>query len=256
MIRQEIRTLQAALLFFTRIPSSVLGEPSGDSFHNASRYFPFIGWVVGVVGAGTVVGGSFFLPLSLAILMSIAMTILMTGALHEDGFADFCDGFGAGLTKEHILDIMKDSYIGVFGVIGLLLMLGMKMLALRSLPITVLPMAIISGHSLSRFLSISLLATHTYARHDVSSKSRVVVKRMTIRELLFAAILGILPFFFMCLMVSQWRLFGIGLLTTGLSRWLFGQFLTVKIQGYTGDCLGALQQISEVVFYMTVVAVQ
>ncbi len=254
MIRHEIHTLQASLIFFTRIPGNLRGADPRESLRHASRYFPFIGWVIGMIGAGVLAGGTLLFPPSLAILLSMTATILATGALHEDGFADFCDGFGGGWTKERILEIMKDSYIGVFGVIGLFLILGMKMLVLTSLPAAILPIALISGHSLSRFVSISLLFTHDYVRDDPSGKSRMVVKRMTRKEFLFVAITGILPFGVLCLMTSQWWLLGIELLVAGCLRWIFGRYLTAKIQGYTGDCLGALQQLAEVVFYLTLVA--
>ena len=256
MIQREFHAFLAALLFFTRLPGIALeDEYAKDAFSQASRYFPLIGWMVGTMGAGAFWGGSLLLPLPLAILLSMAATILITGALHEDGFADVCDGFGAGWDKAQILAIMKDSYIGVYGVIGLMLMLGFKLLCLVSLRPLLLPLVMISGHALSRFASISLMASYEYARNDdESSKAKAVVRKLGAGELLFAGICGMFPFFLLALLTQEWRLFGIGIAAVWLTRQLFGVYFFRKIGGYTGDCLGAAQQMTEVVFYAVVVA--
>lgn len=256
MIQREFHAFFAALLFFTRLPGIVLeDEYAKDAFSQASRYFPLIGWMVGTMGAGAFWGGSLVLPLPLAILLSMTATILITGALHEDGFADACDGFGAGWNKAQILAIMKDSYIGVYGVIGLILMLGFKLLCLVSLRPLLLPLVMISGHALSRFASISLMASYEYARNDdESSKVKAVVRKLSVGELLFAGICGMFPFFLLALLTQEWRLFGIGIAAVWLTRQLFGIYFFRKIGGYTGDCLGAAQQMTEVVFYAVVVA--
>ncbi|GAK52367.1 cobalamin synthase [Candidatus Moduliflexus flocculans] len=256
MIQREFHAFLAAVLFFTRLPGIVLDdEYAKDAFSQASRYFPLIGWMVGTMGAGAFWAASLILPFPLAILLSICATILVTGALHEDGFADVCDGFGAGWNKEQILAIMKDSYIGVYGVIGLILMLGFKLLCLVSLRPLLLPIVMISGHALSRFASISLMFSYEYARNnDESSKAKAVVRKLSVNELLFAAICGLFPFFLLALLTREWRLFGIGIAVVWLTRALCGQYFFHKIGGYTGDCLGAVQQITEVVFYAMVVA--
>ncbi len=256
MIQREFHAFLAALLFFTRLPGIVLeDEYAKDAFSQASRYFPLVGWMVGTMGAGAFWAASLLLPLPLAILLSMTATILITGALHEDGFADVCDGFGAGWTKEQILAIMKDSYIGVYGVIGLILMLGFKLLCLVSMRSLLLPIVMISGHALSRFASISLMASYGYARNDdESSKAKAVVRKLSAGELLFTGICGLFPFFLLALVTKEWRVFGVGLAAVWLTRELAGRYFFHKIGGYTGDCLGAVQQIAEVVFYVVVVA--
>lgn len=256
MIQRELQVLQASFMFFTKIPLCSMGEYSKDAFQKASRYFPFIGWLVGSTGALVFLGGSLLLPLPLAVLLSMSVTILLTGALHEDGLADFCDGFGGGWTREQILAIMKDSYIGIFGTIALILSLGCKLLCLLALPPAVIPVALISAHSLSRFSSISLLYTHEYARKgDTSSKAQAVVGRMGIKTLLFTAFTGLLPFVVFSAAVASWLIFGVCLLMVLCIRLGFGSYLSYKIQGYTGDCLGAVQQVSELGFYLALVAI-
>ncbi len=255
MIQRELRYLMAAMIFFTRIPGIVLdGESSQEAFRHASKYFPLIGWIVGVVSAGAYWGGQLIFSPALAILLSITAAILVTGALHEDGFADFCDGFGAGWTKEQILAIMKDSYTGVFGVIGLIVMLGLRLLSLLSIPALLLPMTMISGHSLSRFAAISLMATHEYARDDASSKAKAVVGRMMLGETVLAGFFGLLPFFTLALLTRQWTMFGVSLFVVWLTREAFARYCARWIGGYTGDCLGAAQQITELMLYLTIVA--
>ncbi len=253
MIQREIQHFQASLMFFTRIPGVSWAEYPKEAFSQASRYFPLVGWFVGIIGAGVFWGGSLVFPPSLAILLSMIATILLTGALHEDGLADFCDGLGGGWTKEQVLDIMKDSYIGVFGVLGLFLTLGLKLLTLLSLPKAIVPLILVSGHSLSRFASISFMYTHDYVREDDSSKTRPIVRRMSMGELLLTGIIGMFPFFFMSLLLSRLEMFGIGILTVGLTRGILGYHLSQRLQGYTGDCLGAVQQITEIVLYLSLV---
>ncbi len=255
MIQRELQILQAAFMFFTKIPLwSMSGYPE-DAFQKASRYFPFIGWIVGITGAFVFLGGSLLLPHPLAVLLSMTVTILMTGALHEDGLADFCDGFGGGWTREEILEIMKDSYIGIFGTIGLILSLGCKLLCLLALPAGIIPVALISAHSLSRFSSISLMYTHEYARKDDNtSKAHAVVERMGHKTLFFTAMTGLLPFAAFSFASASWLIFWTGFLTVLSIRLGFGCYFSHKIQGYTGDCLGAVQQVSELGFYLALVA--
>jgi adenosylcobinamide-GDP ribazoletransferase len=136
----------------------------------------------------------------------------------------------------------------------------LKILTLIALPASLVPVALWIGHSISRFASISLLYTHDYVREDTSSKSRSVVRKMTLGELLFAAVWGIVPFCFLLLWLSP-KQGGSSLLimlaclvAVWLTRWGTGRYFSHKIGGYTGDCLGAVQQVTEVVFYMTLAA--
>ena len=254
MITRELQIFLAALMFFTRIPGVTWIEQPEEHFKQAPRYFPLIGWIIGAIGAGVIWGGSLIFPLPLAVLLSMTATIILTGAIHEDGFADVCDGFGGGWTKAQILEIMKDSRVGLFGVIGIVLLVGMKFLCLISLPREVLLMAVVSGHSLSRFVSISFMYTHEYAREDATSKAKPVVKQMTVKELLFAGVIGIIPLIAFVLIYSQLKAYIIGGIVVWIVRWMSGRYFTRWIGGYTGDCLGAVQQLTEVMFYLVLVA--
>lgn len=262
MFRQEFLIFLAAVAFFTRIPCPTQVVHSKEYLAKSSRYLPLIGWIVGAVGALVIWIGTLFLPLPLTVLLSITATILITGAFHEDGFMDVCDAFGGGWTKEQILTIMKDSCVGVFGVIGVVMLLGVKFFSLMALPVRLLPAILIAGHSLSRFASISLLYTHDYVREDSSSKSKPLVRRITSGEFLIATFFGIMPLILLSLLLNSPPLVGgvrggglwipiACLITAGVARWYLGRYFTRRIGGYTGDCLGAVQQITEVVFYLT-----
>ena len=158
-MKKEIRIFFTALMFFTRIPCPKWVDHSEEYLNKSSKYFPLIGWIVGGISALFYCLCSYILPFPIAILLSMLASIWATGAFHEDGLADVCDGFGGGWTKEKILLIMKDSRVGAFGVIGLVMVLLIKYVSLISIPVqskTIIPLVIISAHSLSRFFAITL----------------------------------------------------------------------------------------------------
>jgi adenosylcobinamide-GDP ribazoletransferase len=177
----------------------------------------------------------------------LAVTILLTGGLHEDGFADVCDGFGGGWGKSQILAIMKDSHSGVYAVLGLGVLMALKLSVLTGLPVAAVPGVMLAAHSISRFQPLWLMYCHPYARMG-DSKASVAIYKPSRKELLYAAGLAALPL----------------LLLPGLCAWAVspvvcvnqcvGSYFYRHIGGYTGDCLGASQQIAEVVFYLSVSA--
>jgi adenosylcobinamide-GDP ribazoletransferase len=134
-LRAHLRLLLLAVQFYTRLPVPAWVGYSDELLNKATVYFPLVGWLVGSVAAGAFMGANFlFRNTELALLLSMVASILLTGAFHEDGFADVCDGFGGGWTPDKILAIMKDSRLGTYGVTGLGLLLAGKFLALRGLP--------------------------------------------------------------------------------------------------------------------------
>ena len=106
----------ASLIFFTRLPFWRLHQPPKECYSRVVEHWPLVGWLTGGVMAATLYFGSMVLPYTVAVLLAIAARLLLTGALHEDGLADFFDGFGGGGNdRQRILDIMKDSHIGTYG---------------------------------------------------------------------------------------------------------------------------------------------
>lgn len=250
-MKNEFKILLTALSFYTRVPVGNIKGWSEEMLNKATRYFPFIGILVGGVGALVFWTLSFYLPVSIAIGLSMVVTILFTGAFHEDGFADFCDGFGGGYTPGRILEIMKDSRIGTYGSVGLLGMLGIKFMTLVHIDSLRIPILLIAGHAISRILPVLLIYTSEYARLDATSKTKPVGKADSIFSLLFAITLGASPLFFL-----GWQeiLISVGLLM--VLTFFFRNYITRKLGGYTGDVLGALQQLCEVFFYLAILSYQ
>ena len=143
---EELKIFFTAVQYYTRIPCPRWVGHSQDQLNEASKYFPLMGWIVGGASAGVFYLAQFIFPVSISVLLSMAAGILLTGAFHEDGFADTCDGFGGGWTKAEVLEIMKDSRIGSYGTIGLVLILLSKFL-FTNIPNTAIPLALWVAHS-------------------------------------------------------------------------------------------------------------
>ncbi|WP_074409148.1 MULTISPECIES: adenosylcobinamide-GDP ribazoletransferase [Aquimarina] len=248
-MKKEIHIFFTALMFFTRIPCPKWVNHDPEYLHLSSKYFPLVGIIVGSIGAIVFYGASFIFSVEISVILSMFSTIYATGAFHEDGFADVCDGFGGGWTKDKILLIMKDSRLGTYGTIGLLLMLSIKFAALREVEMYYIPFLLISGHALSRFIATTLIFTHPYVRDTENSKAKPAAKSMSIHSLLVSGIFGIAPLFFF----KNPMIF-----LTLIPMYLSKMFLAAKfkkwIGGQTGDCAGAVQQLSEIVFYLTSIA--
>jgi len=244
-MKKEIQLFFTALMFYTRIPVPQRAVYSGEYPSGTTKYLPLIGWIIGGLSALTFYACSFILPVSVSIMLSMIVSIIATGAFHEDGLADTCDGFGGGRTKEKKLEIMKDSRTGVFGVTGLVLILGLKYITLVETDRIILPFTIIAAHSLSRFAAITIMYTHRYVRGE-DSKITSVSKEISIPDMAFAGIFGILPIF-----LFQNIIFFILLIPVFFMQLLLGIYFKKQIGGYTGDCLGATQQVCEVVFYLS-----
>jgi len=217
--------------------------------NQSTRYFPLIGILVGTVTAFSFFAASQIFPVSLALVLAMAASVLFTGAFHEDGFADFCDGFGGGQTKERILEIMKDSRIGTYGTIGLMLMLGTKYASLVQIDEARIPIILIAGNAFSRVFPVLLIYTADYARLDATSKTKPIGKADSVFSLIFALATGSSLLAFL-----QWQEIIITVVLLSLVFLLYRMYIIKKLEGYTGDVLGALQQISEVLFYLIIAA--
>jgi adenosylcobinamide-GDP ribazoletransferase len=250
-MKTEIRIFFTALLFYTRIPCPKWVDHSEEYLNKATRYLPLVGIIVGGFSAAIFYGCNFVLPVSVSILFSILGGILMTGAFHEDGMADVCDGFGGGWTKEKILLIMKDSRVGAFGVIGLILLFAFKYSLLVSIHPALVPFVFIAAHALSRLIALTFIFTHTYARNDESGKSTAVAKKPAYSNLIIAAIFGLAP-----LLLFRNPMVFLIIIPLLLMRAYLGRYFKKWIGGYTGDCLGATQQICEVLFYLCFVILE
>jgi adenosylcobinamide-GDP ribazoletransferase len=171
-MKKELHIFFTALMFYTRIPCPKNIDHNPDYLNKASRYFPLVGWIVGTVAFGAYCLFDYLIGPEIGVLLSMIASILVTGAFHEDGFADVCDGFGGGWTKEKILTIMKDSAIGAYGAIGVVLLLLVKLMSvnmlLRITDVSTLNtyityfLVFVSVHALSRLAAVSIVFTHEF----------------------------------------------------------------------------------------------
>jgi adenosylcobinamide-GDP ribazoletransferase len=247
-LRREVRLLTAAFSFFTRVRLNGAASVTPDELRAAARYFPVIGWFVGGLGAAVWWLAQRVWPSDVAVVLSIGATVLVTGAMHEDAFTDVCDGFGGAHERSRVLAIMHDSRVGAFGVIGIVLLLGLKALALAHVPTTWMIATLVAGHTVSRWAALTIMTTEVYVREEPDAKARPMAAPFQGGALLFATVAGIAPLF---LLPPRFAVAMIGLVA---ARWLLGRWFRQRLGGYTGDCLGATQQLSEVVFYLSVLA--
>ena len=247
---QELRAFAAAMMFFTRLPGLSRVRVESADLQRAITYFPMMGWVVGGVAAVVCWLAALAWPPAVASGLSLAATLLLTGALHEDGWADVCDGFGGGHTRERILAIMKDSRIGAFGVIGLMVLLGLRWQVVAALPVELAPAVLVAAHSVSRGAAASVMATLDYARPvGDPSKARALVGRLRGRRLFAVMATALGPM--VLLPVAAWNAVAVAM----IARMILTRWFSYRLGGYTGDCLGATQQVAEVAFYLTISAV-
>ncbi|NMG77206.1 adenosylcobinamide-GDP ribazoletransferase [Aromatoleum diolicum] len=251
-MRYQLELFFTALGFFTRLPVPAWVPWSPERLNHAARYFPLVGWIVGGIGAASYVAFAQILPPTLAVLLSMAVTIRATGAFHEDGWADACDGLGGGWDKLQVLMIMKDSRIGSYGTVGLTLMLLAKAAALVELAgggHRAVAVALLVAHPLSRLASTSLIHTLEYVREDESAKAKPLARRLSVSELSIASGFGALP------LVLLAPLEAVAALATAVAVTLWAaRYFVRRLGGYTGDCLGAVQQATELAVYLGILA--
>lgn len=250
---QQLRLFFIAVQFFTRLPIPRWVGFEQEWLHHASRYFPLVGIVVGAIGAGVYAAAALLLPAPVAAVLSTAATIYATGAFHEDGFADTCDGLGGGMTRERVLEIMKDSRVGAYGAIGVVCMLGAKCSALAMLPPAGAIGALLLAHPLSRLAATSLIWRMEYARAE--GKAKPLAERMTTAEFGIASMtVAIAALLLLASGTLELRAVLAALLAAGAATWWLARKFAQRIGGYTGDCLGAVQQLAEALIYLAVLA--
>lgn len=247
---REIPAFKLALQFLTRLPVTVAF--SDTAMRQSPRWYPAVGLVVGAVAGLVFVLGNLLLTAQLAVFLAVAAAVIVTGALHEDGFADACDGLGGVRPKERVLEIMRDSRIGAYGVIGLIFMIGTKGLALSAMPATDVFLVLIAGHTASRAAMVWVMASSDYVR-EKGAGSAVAggIDRAALIVALITTGLALLPLVF-CMRLEA---IFCGLVGLVLAHYLMRRWYEPRLGGYTGDCLGAVQQCSEVGFYLGLLVV-
>ena len=257
----SLRHFLLALQFFTRIPvTGRLADWVGFSpamLRASAAHFPGVGWVVGGLTAGVFWVLLTFLPagpaaLWVAAVLSTVFSVMLTGAFHEDGLADLADGLGGSAQRERALDIMKDSRIGSFGAIALVLVLLTKVSLLALLAQGsgwLAVVALLVAHVTSRTVPLVVIRTLAHVGDTPQSKSKPLAESLS-----NTALLAGLVWWALAMALAWWLLPGapwwagvLGALV-GLA-WMW-RLLHRRLQGFTGDGLGATQQVSEVLFYL------
>lgn len=252
-------------MFFTRLPLWRIVNVPAACFQRVVPLWPLAGWVTGGLMALILWTAQLLqLPVGVAVATAMAARCLLTGALHEDGWADFCDGWGAGTSREHTLSIMKDSRIGTYGVLALL----MHFLLTWNLLVALLqagfsPLGVMATDTLAKGLSASIVCFLPYARSAAEAKNRLVYTTPTWTERFVCACLALTPLAVAVLIchspfviphssfVIPLHLWALALLMPAAGcAWLFHS-MHRRIQGYTGDCCGATFIIAETLLYLS-----
>ncbi|MGQ0443187.1 MAG: adenosylcobinamide-GDP ribazoletransferase [Methylophilaceae bacterium] len=260
LVKIEWRIFLLALGFFTRIPVPNFADFQQAELNQSAKYFPLVGFLVGLVATISFYFSSLIFPQAIAVLISMAATIYLTGAFHEDGLADSADGIGGGLQREQVLTIMQDSRLGTFGAIALFLVLLTKFQTLNLLHPTLVAWLLIAGHALSRLCAVYVMATTSYVKS--TGKAKPLATHINIKHLLVATLFGLLPYISMVglLIYGQHsaKVIAQFVLMTALpvlAAWAWWRAKLIKnLGGYTGDTLGATQQITELMFYLGALA--
>lgn len=260
-MKKAIYQLTATLCFFTRLPFWRLVQVPKEYYKRVVPYWPFAGWVTGSLMALTCIATSCF-PIHISVILALAVRCLATGALHEDGYADFCDGFGGGYDRQKILSIMKDSHIGTYGVLGLILYFALQISTMSHVLGSVnnrltLFLLIVVADSTCKFISSTIVHVLPYARTEETSKNKLVYATSTIGEIVTGLLTAALPIALIgiCFPDSGWLYpIGIAVLAASISAALLFYYMKKKIQGYTGDCCGATFIITEAVFYLALLS--
>ena len=272
-VLELVREFLLAVQFFTRVP--IVGRLAGwvgfspALLRASAGHFPGVGLLVGGVAAtayaavNAMLPDTHFTPLVAAVLSTV-VSVLLTGGFHEDGLADVADGLGGSYDRTRALDIMKDSRVGAFGAMALVLALLAKVALLALLgsvegvptgwdeaPLSTwyVCAALVAGHTVSRALPLLLIAWLPHVGDTAASKSKPLADQITARSLLVAFI-----WLFMALALVLSVLDAMNLIVACsfamLALLWMGRWFKRRLQGFTGDCLGAAQQVCEIAFYL------
>ena len=245
--------LWAALIFFTRLPFWRVYQPPQSAYTAVVEFWPLAGWVTAGVMAGVLYGASMVFPYGMAVVLAVGCRLLLTGALHEDGLADFFDGFGGGgRDRQRILDIMKDSHIGTYGVLALIVYLALLFFALHSLQPMDAALTILAVDPYAKMVSAQVIQMMPYARTAETAKNKTVYRKFSPIAGIGLSIQGLLPVgLYLWWMQGrvEWSML---ILLPCLTMYFLYLFIWRRLRGYTGDCCGALFLLTELTAYLVV----
>lgn len=235
----QLRLALYAVQFLTRIPVPGWVGHTPEMLSRSVRYYPLVGGLIGLCGGVVFAAASLVLDPLVAAVLAVTATVLVTGAFHEDGLADTWDGVGGGLTRERVLEIMRDSRIGTYGGVALLLSLLLRVAALSMLAPLAGLLALMATHALARLMIVLVTRHSSYARAEGLAKP--VAEGIDDRDCAVALVTTLA----ICVAAGWASL--LAFLLAGWAAWLMLRLLLRKVGGYTGDGLGAIEQTAEVV---------
>ena len=242
-LKREFNLFLLALGFFSRIPMPAGVDYSSENLNRASRYFTLVGWFLGAIVALVFCTSNLVFSKDVSLWLAMGFSLLLTGAFHEDGLADTADGFGGGFTREKKLSIMKDSRIGTYGAAALVFGLSGKYILL--IDNNQIALSLLIAYALSRATAASLLFDMTYVADIDNSKSKPLANNHSIVDLSILTISAI-PVFILLPPLHAVVICASLFIYRQLAKWFFNR----QIGGYTGDCLGAAQQVGELLIYL------
>ena len=244
----------AAFLFFTRLPLWRMHQPPRQCYNSVVEWWPLVGWLTGGVMAAVLFWGSRVLPWSVTVMAAIAVRMLLTGALHEDGLADFLDGFGGGGSdRQRILAIMKDSHIGTYGVLALTVYTGLLFAALYAMPPCYAALTVLAADPYAKMAAAQAVQMLPYARNEETAKARVVYRKYSLAAGLSLAVQGLLPMGFYLWTMGGRINWEIMIAMPFVVMYALYQFIWHRLRGYTGDCCGAMFLLIELSVYLIAV---
>lgn len=255
-MRHELRLFLVALQFLTRVPVPAGAAWQPEWLQQCARHFPGVGLLVGAFGALVMWAASLLWPLPMAVGLSIAATVWLTGAFHEDGLADTCDGLGGAVSREKALLIMKDSRLGAYGAVGLLLVLALKAANLWALAQHALWPALVAlplAHALSRACAVVILRALPYAGDAEHAKAKPLTRSITTAGLVVALAWAAVALVAAARVLPLAALAIATLAAAAVTLWM-ARWLRRRLGGFTGDTLGATQQFSELAIYLALAA--
>jgi adenosylcobinamide-GDP ribazoletransferase len=254
----ELRLFLVALQFLTRVPVPAFAAWQPEWLHQSAKHFPGVGLVIGAFGACVLWAASHAFSAGIAVGLSMLATVWLTGAFHEDGLADTFDGLFGHADRARALEIMKDSRLGTYGVIALVGVLGLKAAALHGLAVRDLALVLAAlpiAHASSRALTVVLLFTLRYAGDAEHAKARPMAQNVG-GEAVFVAIawcgVAALAAAWAGIAAAPLLAAAVAVAATGV---LAARWFVARLGGYTGDTLGAAQQLSELAALLAMLAV-
>ncbi|MBP6815316.1 MAG: adenosylcobinamide-GDP ribazoletransferase [Burkholderiaceae bacterium] len=255
----QLRLFLVALQFYSRLP--VTGRLAQwmdyDPAHlaPATRYFPVVGLVVASLTAIVYAGFGLMLPHPVALLLAMAAGLMLTGAFHEDGLADYCDAMGGHHERARLLEIMHDSRIGTYGAAGLVMMLVGRFQTLAAIDPSWIGVLLVSSATMSRGCSVAIMITLPYARQDGAAIAKPIAQNLSLEDAAVAIALAIAPVALAALWTGEIAVFAAAAAgAIAITAWMRRR-IRLRLGGYTGDCLGAVQQLAELAFLIGALAV-